>query len=116
MSPTYPIRVNPYLIGAPIRSLALLALVALAPPPTVAAQSSVSSTRATPPQALASGEVQALEEKLAVDSEDLSARRQLLEHYSREQFHSKEAREGRQKHVLWMIEYRPEEELRGPSL
>jgi tetratricopeptide (TPR) repeat protein len=71
-----------------------------------------------PPRAglakLDAAQVQSLEEKLNADPEDISARTQLLDHYSRLQFSSPEARQARQRHVLWLIEHHPEVELGGP--
>ena len=108
MSPAPRPNLSWYLLG----SLLLVGLSSA----SAAAPSSPPSTRSTPARTLDAAEVQALEQKLTIEPEDFSARRQLLEYYSREQFRSKEARQARQRHVLWAIEHRPEEDLRGPSI
>jgi tetratricopeptide (TPR) repeat protein len=64
---------------------------------------------------LTPAEVQELEDKVKADPDD-AARMQLLRHYGREQFRSAEARDARQKHVLWLIQHRPALELGGPEV
>jgi thiol-disulfide isomerase/thioredoxin len=64
---------------------------------------------------LPSDQVTALEDKLKTNPKDSIARQQLLTHYTREQFRSPEARRARQRHVLWLIEYQPKVQLRGPE-
>ncbi len=61
-------------------------------------------------------QVQSLEDRLKANAQDSDARRQLIEHYSRNQFRSPEARQARQRHILWVIEHDPLIELRGPDL
>ena len=56
---------------------------------------------------LTAAQILELESKSKKDPEDLSLRNQLLGYYSHAQFVSKEARQARQKHILWLIEHHP---------
>ncbi len=67
-------------------------------------------------QGLPAEQVRLLEEKLNDNPADTVARKQLLEHYSREQFRSPEARKARQRHVLWVIEHQPDMDVREPDI
>ncbi len=64
---------------------------------------------------LAPDQVTALEQKLTADPKDSMARQQLVTHYTRDQFRSTEARQARQRHILWLIENQPKVQLRGPD-
>ncbi len=57
---------------------------------------------------LTGDEVAALETKLAQDPEDLLTRRELLGYYFQAQFRSTDARQARQKLILWLIEHHPD--------
>ena len=57
---------------------------------------------------LSADAAQELEKNLEKDPVDLEARIKLLGYYTRAQFNSAEARQARQKHVLWVIEHHPE--------
>ena len=69
-----------------------------------------------PGSGLSPEQAQALEDKIKTNPEDTAARTQLLDHYSRLQFRSAEARQARQGHILWMIDHHPESDVRGPSM
>lgn len=74
-----------------------------------------STIRPQPRGLLPPDQVTALEDKLRSYPQDSIARQQLLTHYMREQFRSPEARQARQRHVLWLIENQPKAQLRAPE-
>ena len=76
------------------------------------------ASRVLPPsrQVLSAEQIASLEEKLKTNPEDDATRMQLIANYGRDQFRSTEARSARQRHVLWMIEHRPNAELASPDL
>ncbi len=54
-----------------------------------------------------------LEEQLQAIPDDLSSRVMLLAYYDRRAFESGDARKQRQKHILWIIQNRPDSEIAG---
>lgn len=90
------------LAALPMGRGSVSAAVSEAEPPSDATSVALSGTKLTPEQ------VRELEEKLRTNAEDISARSQLLGYYSRAQYKSKEARQARQAHVLWLIEHHPD--------
>ena len=62
---------------------------------------------------LSSEKVLELEKRLETDASDLDTRVKLLGYYSGKQYRSSESRKIRQRHVLWLIEHKPETEVLG---
>ena len=62
---------------------------------------------------LSSQEVKKLEEKLEANPEDIISRTRVLGWYSQKRFSSEPARKERQKHILWLIQNRPDTEIAG---
>jgi len=62
---------------------------------------------------LSEEEVKDLEDRLEANPDDLASRTKLLGYYFRTQFKSSYARKVRQKHIMWIIENRPEAEIAG---
>lgn len=62
---------------------------------------------------LTSEEAADLERRLESDPDDIKARAQLLGYYKTAGFKSSEAREAHLRHILWVIEHRPESSLAG---
>ncbi|HEX5719180.1 MAG TPA: RNA polymerase subunit sigma-24 [Thermoanaerobaculia bacterium] len=57
--------------------------------------------------------VRNLESRLEAAPDDLEARAELLGYYSRRAYGSKEAKEARQRHILWLIDNRPDAPILG---
>jgi hypothetical protein len=100
-----------------IRGLLLMALIALVALPMGCNKSPAPFANTTNGDAmmdavrggkLTADEIRELETKVAGNPEDISSRNQLLGSYMTAQSKSKEAREARQKHILWLIEHHPE--------
>jgi len=62
---------------------------------------------------LSSQEVKKLEEKLEANPEDIISRTSVLGWYLQNRFSSEPARKARQKHILWLIQNRPDTEIAG---
>jgi tetratricopeptide (TPR) repeat protein len=104
-----------------LASLALCCVIIfLSPPPAIAASADVdtysfvdTTSLVLQGSELSEEEARQLEEKLKADPENLPARIQLLGYYWSMTFDSDEAREAREKHVLWIIEHRPDSDVAG---
>ncbi|MBA7673155.1 hypothetical protein ES703_81343 [subsurface metagenome] len=62
---------------------------------------------------LSSEEAKKLEDKLKANPNDLLSRTKLLGYYSRKRFQSDFARQARQRHIMWIIQNRPDAKIAG---
>jgi tetratricopeptide (TPR) repeat protein len=95
-------------------------IMLLSPPPAIAASADTNTYSSVDTYSLAlkggeltEQEARKLEEELKPNPENLPARIQLLGYYFLKTHDSAEARKARQKHVLWIIEHCPDNEIAG---
>ncbi len=65
---------------------------------------------------MSDAEAKRLEQHLQSHPNDAEARAQLIGYYSRRRFDSRQAREARQKHVMWFIQTRPGDPFAGTGI